>query len=470
MKLVRTAILTTLTALLLSLSLSTPSWAQWGFPPQQPAASEQDVQDVQHQLDLLKKDFERLQSQTDRDLSAHKERISDLHAKASMFGVLVGFLTILIAIGVGFSFISATRSAVEKARDWLMDDAKKETEQLSADLVKESRAELEKHIVELEAELKSKIDEDVRVAKDQFDTMMADTENKHQEVQDMLARAQEAMQKGDGSKISITDKDTLRKAAQDADAKPESERTHSDWELRAVEAYLEGDFQASVDAYDHVVQSADATQEQVAKALFNKGLALRKYGDTAGALAAYDAVVERFYGSQNTVLRELVVKSMYNKGVALHKDGRTVDTLSAYDAVVERFGGSKEPGLRQWVAKALGNRGFERLIQSKDVGQIQDDAEQARVLLMEALADVEEALEDQPDEPTRLGNKAYALFLLGREVEAVAPMRRALELGGEKAFKTELEDASIHSLPQDKAFVALVKRLWAEIQAAQSDA
>jgi len=88
---------------------------------------------------------------------------------------------------------------------------------------------------------------------------------------------------------------------------------------------------------------------------------------------------------------------------------------------------------------------------------------------MAALEDVEAALEDLPDTFIQLGNQGYALFLLGREDEAEAPLRRALELGREKALNNALEDAKIHPLPQDEAFVALVKRLWAEVRAAEKD-
>jgi len=427
MNLVRTAILTTLTTLLLSLSLSTPSWAQWGFPPQQPAASEQDVQDVQHQLDLLKKDFERLQSQTDRDLSAHKERISDLHAKADWLGLLMAAITIFIAVGATISFFSAAKNAVRKARGWLMDEAKNETQKLSADLVKDSRAELEKHIAELEAELKSKIDEHVRVAKCDFDTMMADTENKHQEAQAMLARAQDAMQKGDGSKFSDSDKQALRKAAQDIDAKPEPERTYEDWSVRAAQAYFAEDFETSAIASDHAAQAADATREDVATALVNKGAAL------------IDA-------------------------------GHMKEALVAFETVIDRFGNLDDSGLRVQLSWALGNIGFTRLAIAKEAWQTPGRADEAQELLTRALVDVEAALVYQPNDLFPVGNQGYALFLLGREDEAEAPLRRALELGGEKALHNALADAKIHPLPQDKAFVALVRRLWDEVQAAQSDA
>jgi len=555
MKLVRTAILTTLTTLLLSLSLTTPSWAQWGFPPQQPAVSEQDVQELQHQLDLMKKDFERLEQQSARDLDAHKERISDLHALADWFGLLVAFLTIVVALGVGFSYLSATRSAVRKAKEWLLEDAKAEAQQLSEDLVKKSRSELKKHIAELEQELHSKIDEQSDAAMDGLAGAIADIEKKHLEAEAILARAQEAMQKGSGSKISDSDKQALSKAAQDTAAKPKSEWTYEDWWVRATEAYFVGDFKATASALDRAMQAADASQEQVAKALVNKGLALGEDGRTAEELAAYEAVENRFGRSEVSALGEWVAKALVNKGVVLSEDGRTAEALVAYKAVEDRFGksedpeqrvwvatalvnkgvalrkdgrvaeeltayeavedrfgrsedpalhvqiakalvgkgvvlhqdgrraeavavygavgdrfgNSEDPALREFVAKARGGRGFTLLTLAKEAGQMTDGEGEARALLEKALADIEASLVDQPDDLVQLGNQGYALFLLGREDEAEAPLRSALGSGRKEAFNNAMDDAQIHPVPEDKAFVALVERLWAEVQAAQSD-
>ncbi len=84
-------------------------------------------------------------------------------------------------------------------------------------------------------------------------------------------------------------------------------------------------------------------------------------------------------------------------------------------------------------------------------------------MLSQALADAEAALKIAPDDTIYLGNKGYALFLLGRKDEAEPVLRRALELGGEKLRDDELKDAGIHPLPQDGEFEDLINRLWAEV-------
>jgi tetratricopeptide (TPR) repeat protein len=606
MKPIQTALKTTLTSLILALAVAMPATAQAPTPvpvpapaqPAQIAPIEHEHLTLRHQFELLTKDFERLQSETDRDLAAQKERISDLHASADWLGLLMALITIVFALGAGFSFVVSTRRAVSEAKDWLMEDAKKETKQLSADLVQHSMTTLEPHIKELEQDLKSKIEEHVTAAKKQFDDMMADVDKKHHDVQDTLARVQEAIQKGDGAQVSNADKNALDKAAQASGVKPEDQRKYLDWSVAAIQAFLKGNYVEAAKAYDRAAQSSDATQiqvaeslfnkssillkddrsdealaaldevvarfgeseelalrewvakalvnksaalnmagrpdealvacdavearfgmstelalreavaralvnkgttlnnaghpdealaayeavearfggatelvlrEQVTKALFSKGVALNKAERTDEALAAYDAVEARFGMSTELALREAVARALVNKGVALGKAGRTGEELAAYDAVVARFGGAAELVLREQVAIAQGNRGFARLTLAKKAGQTAQGAGQAQGLLMTALADVGAALGVQPDYPIQLGNKAYALFLLGREAEAEAPLRRALELGGEEAYKNEMDDAQIHPLPQDSAFVALVERLWAEVQAAKKE-
>jgi len=579
MKLVRTAILTTLTALLLS--LSTPSWAQWGFPPQQPAASEQDVQDVQNQLDLLKKDFERLQGQTDRDLGAHKERISDLQAALSL---IIGLLSIVIAVASFATFFTSRSKAKDQAQE--------SAEQWMNDHAQEVAAKLEEQYID-------PIETRLAHSEEKIKILLESATNKHDKLNKIVKQAQDAMQKGEVANISDSDKQVLSKAVQDTDAKPEMELTYEDWWVRAAQAYYAGDFKAAASASDHAAQAADASQEQVAKALvgkgvalrkdgrtdeeldvyeavedrfgrsedpalrewaakalLNKGVALRKDGRAAEALAAYEAVEDRFGKSEDPALyepvakalvnkgmflsedgrtaealvayevvedrfgttfdptlREQVVKALVSKGVALRKDGRASEALAAYDEVEDRFGRSEDPALRVWavhaqvgkgvtlrqdghtdealaiydavedrfgnseapalreqVASARGNRGFTHLTMAKEAGQKPDGEDEAEALLKNALVDIEGALVDQPDEPMNLGNRGYALFLLGREDEAEAPLCSALELGGEKLYLGTLDDAKIHPLPQDEAFVALVERLWAEVQAAQSDA
>jgi tetratricopeptide (TPR) repeat protein len=68
-------------------------------------------------------------------------------------------------------------------------------------------------------------------------------------------------------------------------------------------------------------------------------------------LAAYQRVIEDY--GQDPALREQVAKALYNKGVRLGVLGRSDDAVKAYQRVIEGYGQDPAPALREIVARAL---------------------------------------------------------------------------------------------------------------------
>jgi tetratricopeptide (TPR) repeat protein len=104
--------------------------------------------------------------------------------------------------------------------------------------------------------------------------------------------------------------------------------------------------------------SEPAVREQVAKTLFNKGVALGRLGRFEEAVAVYDEVVARFGEASEPAVREQVANALINKGAALGRLGRFEEKLAVYDDVVARFGQAREPAVREQVASALFNKGL----------------------------------------------------------------------------------------------------------------
>jgi len=392
MKLVRTAILTTLTALLLS--LSAPAWAQWGYPPQQPAASERDVQDVQHQLDLLKKNFERQGKQSRQSVTFQDKRITDFQFVVS---IAIGILGIMIAVASFATFFTsrskAKDQAAESAEQWMKEHAQEE-------VAKRMMA---------------------------FDERLKDLENAAQRrINDLVQKISDAAQHENKQTITQNQIDELNEVVVDVEKRPEPERSFDDWYAIATAYFFEGEYIEAIRHLERAICAIDATDQNIAKALYNKGIALRKAGDTEASIVVYDTVIERYKNSADTALR-------------------------------------------QRVALALGNRGFARLTMAKKVWQDPEEEGEARTLLSMALTDIDQSLSELPEHPTQLGNRGYALYLMGNETDAEAALQQALVFGKEEARDVELADAKIHPLPQDEAFVALVNRLWAEVQATETD-
>ncbi|MDR1890314.1 MAG: tetratricopeptide repeat protein [Zoogloeaceae bacterium] len=91
------------------------------------------------------------------------------------------------------------------------------------------------------------------------------------------------------------------------------------------------------------------SRESHARALINKGVALRELGKPEAAIAAYDQLEERFGKEDSPAMRELVATALINKGAALMKQGKPEAAFAAYDQVEARFGQDESPGMREMV-------------------------------------------------------------------------------------------------------------------------
>jgi tetratricopeptide (TPR) repeat protein len=74
-------------------------------------------------------------------------------------------------------------------------------------------------------------------------------------------------------------------------------------------------------------------------------------GRSDDAVEAYQRVIEDY--GQDPALREQVANALYNKGVRLGVLGRSDDAVEAYQRVIEDYGQDPAPALREIVARAL---------------------------------------------------------------------------------------------------------------------
>ena len=225
-----------------------------------------------------------------------------------------------------------------------------------------------------------------------------------------------------------------------------------------------GRSEEEIAVYDEVVKrfgeaGEAALRAQVADALFNKGITLGTLGRSEEKIAVYDEVVKRFGEAGEAALRAQVADALFNKGITLGRLGRDEEAIAVYDEVAERFGKADEAALRAQAAKALNSMAFTRLTEAKRLWKEEASDEKAQELLRVADNNVRDALAVTPDDAVKLGNKAYIAFLLGRLDEARETMTRAITLGGEELRQAELQDAEIHTLPQDEDFKAMVRSI-----------
>ena len=97
--------------------------------------------------------------------------------------------------------------------------------------------------------------------------------------------------------------------------------------------------------------------EQVAKALTNRGVTWGRKGETEKALADYTRVIDQLAGAPV----EQVAKALYNRGVTWGQKGETEKAMADYTRVIEQLQGAPV----EQVARALNNRGWGRYLRSE---------------------------------------------------------------------------------------------------------
>lgn len=170
-----------------------------------------------------------------------------------------------------------------------------------------------------------------------------------------------------------------------------------------------GRFDEALAACEAVVERFGAdedapVQKQVARALLNAGATLAQLGRWDAAVAASDALVARFDGVSDPALLKHVGEAMLAKTARLAVLRRFPETISLCDAVAERFGALS--GFRSTVAQALfvKARVLDEMKQGDDAFAAYDqlialldgsDESAVRELLAESLAAKGKALADQ---------------------------------------------------------------------------
>jgi len=237
-----------------------------------------------------------------------------------------------------------------------------------------------------------------------------------------------------------------------------------------------GQDEAAMATYDELVSrfgqtSEPALRELVAKAIFNKGIAQSQLGHDEAAMASYDELLSRFGQASELALRELMAKAMVNKAVIQRQLGHSEAAMASYDELLSRFGQANEPALREQVANAHNGIGFARMCEGKALWSV--DAVRAKTLWQKALGHLDQALaklDAANMDGSIMGNRAYALALLGDTQQAEALFAQAMRApvsGGKSLYDGTLSDFDIHPIPLDEPMRELVERQWRIWQAEQ---
>ncbi|PJG58082.1 hypothetical protein CUC53_14485 [Aeromonas cavernicola] len=133
-------------------------------------------------------------------------------------------------------------------------------------------------------------------------------------------------------------------------------RAYLNWALKQT------DLEQEIAVYDQLIArfaSSDVAgvQEQVAKALLNKGITLGQLARPEDEMSVYDQLIARFASSDVAGVLDAVASALLNKGITLGQLARPEDEISVYDQLIARFAHSDMAGVQETVAQALVNKG-----------------------------------------------------------------------------------------------------------------
>ncbi len=177
-------------------------------------------------------------------------------------------------------------------------------------------------------------------------------------------------------------------------------------------------FESEVKVYDELIAKFSkcdelVLQDAVVKALINKGVALRKLEQLEDAINVFDELIAKFSERDELFLQEAVARALVNKGITLGKFEQLEDAINVFDKLIAKFSERDELVLQKQVANALMNKGIalRKLEQLEDAINVFDEliakfSERDELVLQEQVAKA-------------LMNKGIALWRLKQSESAI---------------------------------------------------
>lgn len=391
--------------------------------------SERDLENQEKLFD------EKLGRYTDR-LDQQDKRICEVLSYTSKNSKLIALFTILIGFAAASTFIYSAANTEIKIDGWIL---------------KEGPKALDNYI---EANITERInDRLISIEK----TIQKQTDTYLFELRAGLSNQLNANTTPNGD---FTQVEKIKTATEDIKAKPTEKRSSEEWFTLGLTYFWGKHFKKAISAFQSASDAQDATQQQIAIALLNKGITLRKNKQLDNAIEAYETVERRFGIATDIKLRKIVANALLNKGVALHYGKQFGGAIKTYEMVVSRFGDSPDLDLQNTVVNAQSNNAFTHVTQAKQVWQGNRGGDTALELLQVALNIVNKAIKRSPGHIKSHINQGLVLFLLGRDDDAAGAYKLAFELGGKDAYEEALSDVDACPDVKAEAFVALVERVW----------
>ncbi len=403
----------------------------------------------QKDLDTLKGKTDALDKRIDDQYTQAGQGVDRLGVYASILGIVIAVLmTALGLLGYFTAIGKAKTEAQNAAKRWFTENGSNLTNELNLIRNKAQQAHQE------------------------IDTHSKDVQTHAELSKQQTAAYTEYLQAAMGRNIQTQTAEQIQATEfiyqrdQELKSTPESSYAYEDWNTRAHAAFTANKFEDAAYFWRQASAIPYAGNLKVAQAIFNKGVAQGRLGQSDEAISTCKKVISQFGDAEEPALRELVAASLVYKGTIQGQLRQIEEAIATYEELLRRFGDVEDPALSKQVANALNGIGFCYLIQAKEKWL---DQEVAINLLKESLQRLTQAIA-RTSEPfgVALGNRAYVFWLLGNPTQAEADFAASLRApkdGGKRMYENTLKDCDIYPIPQDQGMRELVKRLWSDFQA-----
>lgn len=277
-------------------------------------------------------------------------RINDLKDTLTL---VVGLFALFASIAGYLIYSKAQLNAKAEAQKWLEENSHKlqeKIEDLERDIEKNK-----KHVEEKTKEYKKTIEDASKAVRD----VQKEVEKPRSE--DTSSQQQKSDQE-----------ETFNFAATLIRHKPESEYTFNEWNILAYDSVYKNKREDAVFYWTKALEIGHSSQENLAQALFSKGIILGELNESTKEIEVYEELDRRFKESKSEKIQEQVAKALFNKGFRLGQMNQSAQAIEVYEELDRRFQDSKDEKIQEQVAKALINKGI-------NVGQINGNAQALKV-------------------------------------------------------------------------------------------
>jgi len=307
----------------------------------------------QKDIDAVKSRMDAIDKRLDDQISKMGQGVDRLGVYASILGIIVTALLAVLGLLGYFTVVGKAKTeAQESAKQWFDNNAK----------------QLNEKILNLETEVQAarqRIENSVKNVEEHGEGAI---DRQNQAVQTLEASI--GNQTGTDSKKIHEAKVVVTERAEQLKQIAESSYSFEDWNMRAHAAYAADQLEKAALYWLNASQVPNAGSVRVAQALYNRGVAQGKMGQSEAAFATYDEVTRRYGEASETALRDLVARALVNKGATQVQLGQSKAAITTYEEVIRSYGEATEVALREQVAQAIFNKGVTQMQQGQSEAAI----------------------------------------------------------------------------------------------------